>query len=138
MMTVTDRDGLVWMRLAALRPGAVFTTRDGVLAVKSRYFNADGGCQCVLLASGEFAYFFGFTGNHNDFLVRELAASRDLHKKVDPPHVHEYALVPGIGGSRALEDSAKLIWRCRHCPHRVESYTAPQPTWSSDPDGATR
>ena len=48
-----------WVRLANLRPGAVFVTRDGVMAVKSEYFysNHNPQPQCILLASGEYAHF---------------------------------------------------------------------------------
>jgi hypothetical protein len=46
--------------LDALRPGALFVTRDGIYAVKSeyRYSGAPGSqWQCILLASGEYAHF---------------------------------------------------------------------------------
>ena len=48
-----------WVRLVNLRPGAVFVTRDGVMAVKSGYFysNHNPQPQCILLASGEYAHF---------------------------------------------------------------------------------
>jgi hypothetical protein len=57
--------------LGELRPGAVFVTKDGVLAVKSeyRYGNEPGSqCQCVLLASGEYAHFAA----KNETEVREI------------------------------------------------------------------
>lgn len=43
--------------LGQLRPGAVFATEDGVYAVKSEYYYPNGQCQCILLASGEYAHF---------------------------------------------------------------------------------
>lgn len=43
--------------IAELREGSVFATEDGVYAVKSEYRLGDGRCQCVLLASGEYARF---------------------------------------------------------------------------------
>lgn len=46
-----------WVSVGALPPGALFRTRDGILAVKSEYHLADGRSQCVLLASGEYAWF---------------------------------------------------------------------------------
>lgn len=50
---------LKWTTLDDLRPGALFVTRDGVKAVKSKYKYGDGSTQweCILLASGEFAHF---------------------------------------------------------------------------------
>lgn len=47
---------LSWQRLRDLPPGFVFVTQDGVLAVKSEYRHNDQ-CQCILLGSGEYAYF---------------------------------------------------------------------------------
>lgn len=48
-----------WLRLSSLRPGAVFKTRDGIMAVKSEYHYSNHNPQplCVLLASGEYAHF---------------------------------------------------------------------------------
>lgn len=48
-----------WTTLENLRPGAVFTTRDRIKAVKSEYHYGNAGSQweCILLASGEFADF---------------------------------------------------------------------------------
>ena len=51
-----------------LRPGAIFVTREGVYAVKSEYIHPDNMCECVLLASGEYAHF----ENGNQTLVREV------------------------------------------------------------------
>ncbi len=45
------------MRLSDLRPGAVFITTGGTMAVKSEYHYPDGAPECVLLASGEYAHF---------------------------------------------------------------------------------
>ena len=58
-----------WVRLGALRPGAVFETRDGVRAVKSDYTYPTGGCECVLLASGDAAHFHPI---HDATEVREI------------------------------------------------------------------
>jgi hypothetical protein len=61
-----------WVMLKDLRPGAVFVTREGIYAVKSEYFYAgDSGsqCECVLLASGEYAHF----RDGNETLVREVS-----------------------------------------------------------------
>ncbi len=47
-----------WTTLDELRPGAVFITRDGIKAVKSKYTYSNGAqWECILLAGGEFAYF---------------------------------------------------------------------------------
>ena len=46
-----------WTYISELRNGEVFKTRDGVYAVKSEYHLDNGQCQCILLASGEYAYF---------------------------------------------------------------------------------
>lgn len=45
-----------------LRPGAIFVTGDGTLAVKTEYrYNAtsysNGQCMCILLENGEYAHF---------------------------------------------------------------------------------
>lgn len=65
-----------WTRLSDLRPGAIFVTRTGILAVKSEYHSSSGHCECILLASGEYA---GFDkggldpAKHNATEVREIA-----------------------------------------------------------------
>lgn len=62
-----------WIRLHELPRGAVFETIDGTRAVKSEYGYDNGGCQCILLASGEYAHFGGTPRAHNAMLVRPLA-----------------------------------------------------------------
>ena len=58
-----------WIKLNALRPGALFETKNGTLAVKSKYRFADSETyKCFLLESGECAFF----DDGNDTLVREL------------------------------------------------------------------
>jgi len=60
-----------WTTLSALREGAIFTTRDGIRAVKSEY--RDGGkILSYLLASGECAHFSLDPGEHNATEVREI------------------------------------------------------------------
>ena len=54
--------------LGDLPGGAVFVTRNDVVAVKSEYFLTNGQCLCILLASGEYAHF----PDKNDTLVREV------------------------------------------------------------------
>lgn len=56
-----------WMPLWQLRRGAIFETRAGVRAVKSERTNGNQ-CECVLLASGEYARFA--RGNAEE--VREI------------------------------------------------------------------
>jgi hypothetical protein len=46
-----------WTVLSDLRNGAIFETRDGVIAVKTRYRSRLGAIDCYLLASGESAWF---------------------------------------------------------------------------------
>jgi len=49
-----------WITLEKLEPGAVFETKDGILAVKSGYFHSDepeAQSQCISLESGEYVYF---------------------------------------------------------------------------------
>ncbi len=61
-----------WVMLKDLRPGAVFVTREGVYAVKSEYRYSNeplAQCECVLLASGEYAHF----RDGNETLVREVS-----------------------------------------------------------------
>lgn len=54
--------------LKDLRPGAIFMTPKGDYAVKSEYHYPSGQCECVLLSSGEYAYF----DDGNQTLVREV------------------------------------------------------------------
>lgn len=61
-----------WTTLGALRDGAIFETRDGTRAVKSEYHYTNGGCECVLLASGEYAHFARGGFDHNGTSVREI------------------------------------------------------------------
>ncbi|KKL55628.1 hypothetical protein LCGC14_2253500 [marine sediment metagenome] len=60
-----------WVKLIDLREGAIFETQKGTLAVKSEYLYSnkpDSQCQCILIASGEYAHF----EHKNDELVREI------------------------------------------------------------------
>lgn len=60
-----------WVYLRDLRPGAVFVTREGTYAVKSEYrYSSEplAQCECILLASGEYAHF----RDGNETLVREV------------------------------------------------------------------
>lgn len=61
--------GMEWIRLADLRLGAIFETKDGIRAVKTEYQRPRGGCQCVLLESGEYAH---FGEAHDEMMVREI------------------------------------------------------------------
>lgn len=60
----------IWMPLRMLRNGAIFTNRDGIMAMKTEYhtFNGCTQCDCYLLESGEAAHF----SNGDDELVCEL------------------------------------------------------------------
>lgn len=49
-----------WEPLGAIDKGSVFVSQGGVWAVKSEYFYSNkpfSQCQCILLASGEYAHF---------------------------------------------------------------------------------
>lgn len=60
-----------WIPLRDLREGAIFETKDGIVAMKTEYQTFAGGtqCDCYLLSSGETAHF----GNKDNELVRELS-----------------------------------------------------------------
>ena len=60
-----------WTTLSQLQPGAMFKTRDGVLAIKSEYHMPNAQSECVLLASGEYAHF----PEKNDTEVQEVSAA---------------------------------------------------------------
>lgn len=69
MASWARNDEPAWTNLESIRCGAVFETQDGVRAVKSEYAYSNGGaCQCVLLASGEYAHF----PDGNSTIVREI------------------------------------------------------------------
>jgi len=64
-----------WTTLGELRPGAVFITRDGIKATKTRYFttvnkgrDVDLQCDCFLLRDGVHAHF----PKGNDTEVRQI------------------------------------------------------------------
>lgn len=76
---VQDMTGGAWLPLSQIRRGAVFETRSGVRAVKTEYRYPNGGIQCVLLASGEYAHFAQEVNDpneqarqHNRTEVREI------------------------------------------------------------------
>ncbi len=48
-----------WTTLLKLRKGAIFETKNGVMAMKTEYHTFNGGtqCDCYLLESGESAHF---------------------------------------------------------------------------------
>jgi hypothetical protein len=69
-ITINEVQEEVYLR--DLRPGAVFVTREGIYAVKSEYYytgDSESQCECVLLASGEYAHF----RDGNETLVREVS-----------------------------------------------------------------
>jgi hypothetical protein len=68
--------------------GAVFETIDGTRAVKSEYGYDNGGCECILLASGEYAHFGKTPRAHNAMLVRPLAVvSSSVVTREDTPEI---------------------------------------------------
>ena len=75
-----------WTSIGRLRNGAIFETRDGIRAVKSEYHYPNGGCECVLLSSGEYAHFC-----QDDSIERFEQGRRH-----NATHVHEILLPKGI------------------------------------------
>lgn len=79
-----------WVRLDDLRQGAIFETKDGILAMKTEYhtFNDCAQCDCYLLASGEAAHF----EHGDDELVRRIKVKRQNNHKhewyIDYNHDH--------------------------------------------------
>ncbi len=64
-----------WITLGELRPGAVFVTRDGTKAIKTKYSTTvnkgryvDLQCDCYLLCDGVYAHF----PKGNDTEVRQI------------------------------------------------------------------
>lgn len=53
-----------WVKLMDLADGAIFETGGGIRAVKSEYTYPNGGIQCILLASGEYAHFCQGESSH--------------------------------------------------------------------------
>ena len=52
-----SKQAKTWRPLGDLAPGLIFTTQDGVLALKSEYHYEHGPCKCILLGTGEYAHF---------------------------------------------------------------------------------
>ncbi len=74
-----------WTYISELRKGEVFKTRDGVYAVKSEYHLEDGRCMCILLASGEYAYF----ADGDRTVVQVVHIEGCSESLGDPPTVEE-------------------------------------------------
>jgi hypothetical protein len=74
-------------RLKDLRPGALFTTRSGTMAVKTEYYFDSGQCQCFLLESGEAAHFQ--EGNMTPVREVELEGQAVLS---EPEHEHTFTI----------------------------------------------
>ena len=70
-----------WTTLRDLRPGALFVTRDGIIALKTEYHTfGRTQCDCYLTASGESAHF----PDGDDEEVRELPLPASYDLGVDP------------------------------------------------------
>lgn len=99
------------MKLRDLRPGAVFKTTDGIRAVKSeyRYGNEVGSqCQCVLLASGEYAHFPN--GNDEEVVEDEQEEAARTYFRWAYAALAELAKDELAKTNRALEDPQ--FWPC--------------------------
>lgn len=115
-----------WTTLAELREGALFVTRKGVRAVKTEYRYPNGGIECVLEASGEYAHFAqdireptARTRAHNATEVREVPWPEDAPSPVAQPD-----------GARVSE--AEIAEVLRH-----EATATPGP-WDVGPSGRIR
>jgi hypothetical protein len=80
-------------RLKDVRPGALFTTRDGTMAVKTAYIHDSGQCKCVRLEDGQSPHF-----SEGDMTpVREVELEGQA---VDTPPEHEHTFT--IAASRTV------------------------------------
>lgn len=61
-----NRNANNWRELDRIPNGAIFETKKGIKAVKTRYHYPNGQWECVLLTSGEYAHF----SNKNKELVK--------------------------------------------------------------------
>jgi hypothetical protein len=74
-------------RLKDLRPGALFTTRNGIIAVKSAHIYGDVQCEAILLETGEYAHF-----SEGDMTpVREVELEGQAVSP-EPEHEHTFTL----------------------------------------------
>lgn len=100
-----------WIRLHELPRGAVFETIDGTRAVKSEYGYDNGGCLCILLASGAYAHFGGTPRAHNAMLVRSLATvSTEAVTREDDPYAAAARTVITATEHRAAEALREGQW----------------------------
>jgi hypothetical protein len=79
-------------RLKDLRPGALFTTRSGIMAVKTAYIHDSGQCKCVRLEDGQSPHF-----SEGDMTpVREVELEGQA---VDTPPEHEHTFTLAASGT---------------------------------------
>jgi hypothetical protein len=83
-------------RLKDLRPGALFTTRSGIMAVKTAYIHDSGQCKCVRLEDGQSPHFS--EGDMTPVREVELVEGR----AVDTPPEHEHTFTIAASNSLAL------------------------------------
>jgi hypothetical protein len=75
-------------RLGDLRPGALFTTRNGIMAVKTAYIHDSGQCKCVRLEDGQSPHF-----SEGDMTpVREVELVEGRAVDTPPEHEHTFTL----------------------------------------------
>jgi hypothetical protein len=91
-------------RLKDLRPGALFTTRSGAIAVKSAY-SPEGQCQCVLLETGESIYF-----QEGDMTpVREVELEGQSVAS-EPEHEHTFTIAASNSLALRMCTTCGMAW----------------------------
>jgi hypothetical protein len=74
-------------RLKDIRPGALFTTRSGIMAVKTAYIHDSGQCKCVRLEDGQSPHF-----SEGDMTpVREVELEGQA-VAAEPEHEHTFTI----------------------------------------------
>jgi hypothetical protein len=73
-------------RLGDLRTGALFTARDGMMAVKTGPFFKNGDTECLVLATGKYIHLSDMTP------VREVELVEGQAVASEPEHEHTFTL----------------------------------------------
>jgi hypothetical protein len=124
-----------WIPLSEAPKGAVFETKDGCRAVKSEYRYPNGGHECVLLASGEYAHFAqhvkdpkGQALAHNATLVRprdgKQAVPRGLIVENKDAHPAHHAAPRALAPQK--QRAPRRFWSCKNTDRRGALYRIEQ------------
>lgn len=102
-----------WMRLGNLRPGAMFRTKDGIWAVKSRYLEdiPEEQNSCIQLLDGDIALF----KDGNDTLAKEIV--------IRAPSTHTDPIVHPLDYDLLVFDVDGTLRRC--ISHKGPCHNAP-------------